>query len=334
MPQPRRIPLALAITLVTTLVGCRARPGELPAAGTVEATDAELGFAAGGRIANIAVREGDRVRAGQMLATLDTTELGARRTQAVAQAAAARAQLLELTRGSRPEEIAQARANVQAARDAVADAERDLARYRDLAERRVISRQAYDKMAAAHDIALARYNQAKAQLDLVENGPRAERVQAQRALLAMNEAEVHALDAALRNLVIVAPFDGIVTVRHREPGEAIAPGAPVLTVMNPDDRWVRIYIPAPRVGEVHLGDPATITTDAPDSPTYRGEVSHIADQAEFTPRNVQTAEERVKLVYALKVRILGDSALDLKPGVPVNVRLGTLRRRPAPAAAR
>jgi HlyD family secretion protein len=93
--------------------------------------------------------------------------------------------------------------------------------------------------------------------------------------------------------------------------------------MNLDDRWVRIYVPETRVGAVHLGDSAVITADTYPDRRYGGAVSFIASQAEFTPRNVQTREERVKLVYAVKVRITADATYDLKPGLPADVRLAT-----------
>jgi HlyD family secretion protein len=98
-------------------------------------------------------------------------------------------------------------------------------------------------------------------------------------------------------------------------------GAPVLTLANPDDRWVRIYVRGDEVGRVALGERAAITADAYPDRTYDGEVIFIASEAEFTPRNVQTTAERVKLVYRVKVRVIGDTALDLKPGLPADVRL-------------
>ena len=123
------------------------------------------------------------------------------------------------------------------------------------------------------------------------------------------------------NSVVTVPFGGIVTIRHREPGETVSPGLPVLTVMDPEDRWVRIYVREDRVGEVSLGQRATITSDTYGDRTYRGEVIFISSEAEFTPRNVQTTEERVKLVYAVKVQITEDPSHDLKAGIPADVVL-------------
>jgi len=297
-------------------------PGhDLLAAGTVEATEAQLGFQVAGRIEAIAVREGDPVTTGAELAALDRAEALARRDQAAARVDAARALLEELERGSRVEEIAQARAAQAAAADRLADARRDQQRAEELLAGGAVSQEARDKAALAYQVAASQAAQADEALQLVETGPRAERIAAQRAALAEAEAALRAIDANLANMVIRAPFAGIVTVRHREPGEIVAPGSPVLAVLNRDDRWVRIYVPETRIGAVRPGQEATITADTYRAKEYGGEVVFIASEAEFTPKNVQTNEERVKLVYAVKVRVSGDPAYDLKPGMPADVRI-------------
>ncbi len=299
----------------------RVRDHALSASGTVEATEARVGFQAPGRIETIGAREGDAVKAGAVLAELDRAETEARRQQASAQAAAARALLRELERGSRPEEIAQGRAALAGAAERVRDAQRDLDRTKTLFEGGAVSREALDKARLALDLAQSQDDQAREQVTILETGPRREKIDAQRAQLAQAEAAVRVIDATLDAMTIRAPFDGVVTVRHREPGEIVAAGSPVLTIMNPDDRWVRIYVPETRIGAVRVGQAATITTDTFPKKTYRGEVSFIATEAEFTPKTVQTTEERVKLVYAVKVRVTGDPARDLKPGMPADVDL-------------
>jgi HlyD family secretion protein len=293
----------------------------LDASGTVEATDAQLGFQAAGRIAAILVAEGDRVQAGQELARLDETELEARRQQAVAQLNAAEAALTELERGSRTEEVAEGRDQLAAANQRLADAQRDLGRNKRLFDGGAVSREALDKAQLAVDVAQSQRDQADQGLQLLEAGPRPERIAAQRAAVAAARATVQQFDAQLANAVIRAPFAGVVSVKNREVGETVSPGAPVLTVTNMNDRWVRIYIPETRVGAVRLGQAATITSDTYHGKTYAGAVSFIASEAEFTPKNVQTRDERVKLVYAVKVRITSDSADDLKPGIPADVTL-------------
>lgn len=324
-PNPRvAVPLLVVLALVLVLLPVLRRAGQrgrLEASGTVEATEAQLGFMVPGRIDSIHVREGDRAAAGRALASLDRVEATARRAQAAAQLDAARAQLEEMVRGSRQEEVAQARAARDAARQRLADAQLDFERTQALIQNHVVSQQTFDKAKTAFDVARAQAEQAEEQYRLVVAGPRRERIEAARAQAAQAEAALRAADAALANMVIRAPFAGVVTVRHREPGEIVGAGTAVVSLMDRDDRWVRIYVPETRLGAVHLGQAATLTCDTDRHQTYPGEVVFISSEAEFTPKTVQTQEERVKLVYAVKVRITGDPGFALKPGLPVDVRL-------------
>jgi HlyD family secretion protein len=323
-PKPWMIVLIVAVVVVVLWLALRGdgpSRTRLMVSGTVEATEAQLGFPAPGLLQEVRAHEGDLVHAGDELAHLDRTETEARRAQAEAQVAAARALLEQLERGFRSEEVAQGEAARDGARQRLADAERDLDRTRQLQEAGAVSREALDKAQLACDLAQSQATQAEEQLRLLRAGTRREQVEAQRAQLAQAEAASRAIDAALANLSIRAPFDGVITVRHREPGEIVPAGSAVLTLMNRDDRWVRVFVPETRLGAVRLGQAATLTSDSDRHKTYRGEVVFIASEAEFTPKTVQTQEERVKLVYAVKVRITGDPDFALKPGLPVDVRL-------------
>lgn len=324
----KRAPIAIVVIAAVVggayfLMRDRSAGDGLSASGTVEATEASLGFQAAGRIERISVNEGDRVKAGDTIAVLDRTELDARQAQARAQVAAAEAALSEMERGARSEELVQAREADSTAAARLIDAQRDRARAEQLFRGGAASQEAFDKARFAAEVARSQREQAAQQLRLVQAGPRAERIAAQRALVQSAQALSRQVGAQLANAVVVAPFDGVVTVRQRQPGEIVAPGVPVVTVANFDDRWVRIYIAENRLGAVSIGALATITTDTYRDRTYAGAVSFIASEAEFTPRNVQTTEERVKLVYAVKVRITGDSTLALKPGMPADVTLGS-----------
>ena len=317
------LPLLAVLIALAVLLVWRGRPqdGELRASGTVEATEARLGFQAVGRLEAVAVAEGDAVVAGQELAVLDRQEMTARLEAAEAQAAAARATLADLDAGARPEELAQARAALAAAREREEDARRDAERVAQLLAGGAVSQETGDKAQLAQELAASLREQAAQQLRLLEAGTRRERVAAQQAQVAQAEAAARALAAGLATMTIKAPFAGVITVRHREPGEIVPPGAPVLSLMNPAERWVRIFVPETRIGALRLGQRATITCDSFPERRYEGEVVMIASEAEFTPKSVQTTEERVKLVYAVKVRILGDAAGDLKPGMPADLRL-------------
>jgi len=313
----------ILIPLLVGAVACggNGADGSLTASGTVEATDADLGFQAPGRVLSIAVREGDPVSEGDQLAHLDAREMDAALAAADAQLAAAEARLTELVRGARPQELATAEAAVRSATERADEARRSADRARTLFEGGAISRQAMDQASTALEVAVAQQQQAEEQLALLREGPRSETINAQRAIVEQARANVARAAAAAINALITAPFSGVITSRHREPGEIVPAGAPVVTVLDPEDRWVRIYIREDQIGLVHLGLAAEIRSDTYPDRTYPGEVTFIGSEAEFTPRNVQTAEERIKLVYPLKVRITGDPGFELKPGVPADVTL-------------
>ncbi len=323
------IPVVVVAGAVTWLIFGRsaAVSDDLTASGTLEAVEADLGFQIPGRIELITVREGDEVVRGTELARLDRSELTARRAAAVAQLAASRAVLTELQAGARAEEIAQGRAAVRAALRRLNDAQRELDRSRHLFDGGAISQQTLDNDQTVFEIAEADHEQSAESLRMLEAGPRQERIDAQIASVRHAEATVAQIDATLTNTTIVAPFDGIVTIRHREPGEIVAAGTPVLTLMNPDERWVRVYLRQDVVGRVSLGDSATMTADSYLDRSYRGEVTFISSEAEFTPRNVQTTAERVKLVFEVWVGVTEDPTFDLKPGLAADVRIhGTSTR--------
>ena len=314
--------LILALLLAPFLISCgEDGTGEIQASGTVEAREADLGFQMAGRIGWIGPNDGDPVQEGDYVARLDMEELEARKRAAEAQVEAARAVLAEMTAGFRQGEIEEGRAALRGTEEQLADARRDLERARRLFNGGAISQEMLDKAETAARVVESAVDQAQERVRILEEGPREERVTAQRAMVSQAEAAVAQIEAALSNARITVPFQGIVTIKHREPGETVSPGLPVLTVMDPEDRWVRIYVREDRIGEVRLGQEASITSDTFSDRTYRGEVIFIASESEFTPRNVQTTEERVKLVYAVKVRITEDPSHDLKAGIPADVIL-------------
>lgn len=314
-----------AVALVGTAWWLRrdgtAGEAELFASGTVEATDADLGFQRPGRLASISVREGDRVEAGTELARLDLREIEASVGAARAQLRASEARLRELTGGSRPQELATAEAALRAATQRVEEARREAERATTLFEGGAISRQTAQRAQTTLDVAEADAEQAHQRLELVREGARTETIDAQRSLAEQARAQVALAESALDQAVVTAPFPGVITRRHREPGETVGAGTPVLTLLDPNDRWVRIYVREDAIGRVHLGLPAEIRSDTYPDRTYEGEVVFVGSEAEFTPRNVQTNEERTNLVYPVKIRITGDPDFELKPGIPADVTL-------------
>ena len=291
------------------------------ASGTVEATDADLGFQRPGRIGTVEATEGQVVAEGDRLAGLDARELDAQVAAARAAVSAAEARLAELNSGARSQDLAAAEATVRAAAERVAEAERDAERATTLFEGGAVSRQAMQRAATMHDLAREDLEQATQRLALLREGPRVETIQAQRSVVEQTRAQLALAEATFDQAVIYAPFGGVVTTRHREPGEAVGAGTPVVTLLDPDDRWVRIYVREDAIGRVRLGLAAEIRSDTYPDRVYQGEVVFIGSEAEFTPRNVQTTEERTKLVYPVKIRITGDPDFELKPGIPADVTI-------------
>jgi len=318
--SPRHALLIVAATLSAACGGSQS-DGQLTASGTIEASEADLAFQAPGRVTDLLVREGDRVEAGQALARMDDTELAARRTAAAAQVEVARAVLAELQAGFRSEEVSQARLAVEAAEHRRQEQVRETARTIRLAEGGAVSQEVRERSETALALATADHSRLAEQLALLEGGSRVERIRAQRAQVEQAEAVVAQFDALLAQQTLVAPSPGIITLRLREPGEVVGAGMPVLRLLDPTDRWVRIYVRQDQVGALSLGQRAVLVTDAFPDQSFEGEVVMIAAEAEFTPRNVQTREERVKLVHAVRIRILDDPGLALKPGLAAEVTL-------------
>lgn len=291
------------------------------ASGTVEAREADLGFELPGRLASVLVREGDHVFRADTLATLDRSSLEARMEAVRASAGLAEAQLAELESGARSEEVRAARAARNAATRRLEDARRELERAERLQAEGAVSRQMLENAETAALLAESAHEQAVERLQILESGPRFERIDAARAAVRQANAAVNEVSATLAKLTVTAPFDGLITVLHKEPGEIVAPGQPVVTIMDSDDRWVRIYLSQQTVGRVSVGDSVTITADSYPDRTYGGRITHISNEAEFTPRNVQTQEERVSLVFEVRVAISHDPDFDLKPGLAADIRV-------------
>jgi HlyD family secretion protein len=301
--------------------------------GHVEATEVTLAPDVGGRILELLVKEGDRVTAGDLVARLDTrdTELQLRRTDA--DRASASAQLRLLQAGSRAEDIRQADAQVQAAdADASAidadlrSAELDLQRFEQLLEANAGSRKQRDDAQARVDVARQRQrgardrvNAARETAERLRQGARPEEIDAARARVSAVDAQIATLKKAVADARVVAPVGGIVTQKLAEVGELLAPRSPIVVVTDLDHAWANVFVPEPLVPKIRIGQMATVFTDAGGS-GLQGTVTFVSPQAEFTPRNVQTAEERSKLVYRIKVTV-DNKAGTLKPGMPVDAEL-------------
>ena len=306
--------------------------GELVSYGNVDLRQVELPFADSERIAEVLVEEGDRVHSGQVLARLDTGRLLPRVQQAQAQLAAQQEALLRLRNGSRPEEIAQAKAALASAQADALNARSQYERLKaisDESQGRAVSVHDVDASRAAMQVAEARVESNRKSLALVTIGPRAEDIRQAEAQLAASEAQLALLKRQLQDAELVAPVDAVVRSRLMEPGELATPQRPVFSLAVASPKWIRTYVAEAALGKLTLGMPATVTTDSHPETPIRGSVGFISSMAEFTPKTVQTEELRTSLVYEVRVRV-DDPQDQLRLGMPATVRFD-LTSPPAPA---
>ena len=357
--------------------------GILRASGTIEATKVDVSFQISGRVAEVSAVEGQKLKAGDVLARLDPNELQAHVKQIMAsldvalnqvlqqkstvdmrrdivestinqsqsETEAARVALDRVRNGSRPEEIRVAEAQLT---QAEADLERrksDFQRISELKGKDVVAAQEFDVAQSAYRMAETTVAAARERLALAKEGPRREdvaeaeaRLRAAQAGNAVAEAgrkgiiierqaldsmlahqrELEAqLDAASTQLTytqIHSPIDGVVLTKNVESGEVVNPGTPVVSIANIDALWMNIYIPETQTGFVKLGQSVRVHVDSFPGETFNGKISFVSSESEFTPKTIQTPEERIKLVYRVKVS-LENTGQRLKPGMPADAEI-------------
>ena len=290
--------------------------------GNVDIRQVDLGFRVAGRIAEMRFEEGDLIAAGDIMAVLDKTPFQDDIHLAEGEVAAQHATLQKHETGSRPAEIAQARALVAERQAALDNTVLILRRQRSLVESGHASQQAYDNALAQKAETKARLDSARTALDLALEGFREEDVAAARANLQMAEARLARTQTSLADAQIIAPDTGTVLSRIEEPGAIVAVGAPVYTLSLVNPVWVRTYVTEPDLGRVYPGMAASVVTDSGSGRAYQGHVGFISPVAEFTPKTVETEDLRTDLVYRLRV-IVDDPDRGLRQGMPVTVTLPT-----------
>lgn len=296
---------------------------EIALFGNVDLRQVQLSFNNSERIAAVLVQEGDRVRRGQVLARLHTRRLEPQLAQAVAQAAAQRQVVARLRNGSRPEEIEQARANVEAAKADLSHARQQYQRLQSAAEvsaGRAVRQQDVDAAKAALQVAEAKLAVNQQALDLAVIGPRKEDIAQAEAQLRANEAQAALLRQQLADAQLEAPVDAVVRTRLMEPGEMASPQSPVFSLAITDPKWIRAYVAEPDLGRIRPGMTASIAVDSFPDRRFDGWIGFISPVAEFTPKAVQTEELRTSLVYEVRV-FVKDPADELRLGMPASVYL-------------
>lgn len=290
------------------------------ATGTVEVTHGDVTCRVAGTLKWQKLAEGSRVAAGAPVAFVEVPQMEAQTRRDRAALERNRAVLADLEAGARGQELREARANVRAQEARTAHALADWKRMRTLFDEGVVAQADLDRVREVRDVTAGNLEAARQRLALLEAGTREQTLQAQRLEVKRAEAVVEIDEALQGDQTVRAPLSGVVLSRNREPGEYVVPGSVLATVGDLEDCWVRIYVASTQLGRVRLGQAARLKVDSYPDRTFRGKVTEIAQDAEFTPRQTLTQEERANLVFFVKVKIENPQGI-LKPGLPVDVEL-------------
>lgn len=311
------------ITLAPLLLcaSCTFKSDKPDGSGTIECTQVRLAPEVSGRLAALFFREGDSVTNGQVLAAIEPLTYQLRRDEARAALAQAQAQWDLMLAGSRDEDILRARAQVREAQSLAQTAATDAKRIEALFAQGSVTQKQHDDSTSTVERTSANLVAVEQQLNRLVKGNRQEEIRSAQAAVELAKTRLAQSDKALADCVIHAPLTGIVTLKNVEPGEMVSVGTPLATISRMDEVWLSLYLPETLLAGVVMGQKAAIKVDGSDE-RYEGTVTFISPEAEFTPRNVQTPDERVKLVYRIKVTLANPKGL-FKPGMPADGYLST-----------
>lgn len=318
LPRPLRTAALVAVLLAMPGCGNNGDPSLIRASGYVEATDVRVSTKIGGTLEWLPVDEGDTVEKGREIARIETTDLMLLLDRANAEREQADADLRLRLAGARKEDIRETESRVDAARATLDGAEKDLARMQALLDRGSGTAKSRDDALTRRDTARAQMEALEASLARVRTLSRPEEIDAARARLAAADARIAEIRQQVEDATVICPVTGIVTGRLAEPGELLQRGAPLLVISDLSDAWLNVYIAETDLARIRIGQEADVIAD--DGQVRKGRVTFVASEAEFTPKNVQTRDERVKLVFRIKIGLDNGDGL-FKPGMPAEARL-------------
>jgi HlyD family secretion protein len=290
---------------------------QIIATGTIEATSIDLSAKMPGTIKALNIETGGFVEKEQLVAELERSDLVAQRERDKLSVAKAEVNLADLQSGARTQEIKEAEVGVEIALEGLKTAEEDLARLEKLFQEGAVSQVEYEKALAVLENSKNKLAAAEARLSLIQSGNRQEQIKAAQIEVERSRAVLKTTEAMLEDLKIYSPISGVVASKNYELGEYVTTGASIATIINLDDLWIKVYIPTDDLPKIKLGQKVSFTVSGL-SDTFQGVVEEIASRGEFTPKTIQTKEERTNVVFAVKIRINSEGGI-LKPGMPADV---------------
>lgn len=288
--------------------------------GNIEAREVNLSFKVFGKIKELNFEEGERVKEMDTLGKIEAEEIENELELQKEILEEANIKLQELKKGSREQEIKDGEANLNAKEVEMEKAKKDFLRAEFLYKNEAISQSKYEEYKKIMEIAEANYKRALENLNLIKEGPRKEEILQQEKRIKQIETSIKIAEEKLKDTILYSPINGIVLSKNLAVGEISNPSIPVYTIGELDKPYVKVYVKESKIGFLKIGQNAEVYSDSFPDKKYNGKITYISSQAEFTPKNIQTKEERTKLVFEVKVDVLQENE-ELKPGMPVDVRI-------------
>lgn len=292
----------------------------ITATGTIEVTDVDITTKVSGYLKEVDYDSGDHVEQGAVVAKISRPDLEIQVLKDEAALKKAQFQLVDLQKGPRNQELKEAKAAMKSSEAIYEKTNADYGRYRTLHEQGAISSQAFDNIKSSLEVAFNSLVAAKERLSLVEEGTRPDLIEVQEKEVERNKSILEISRSMLEDTVLTSPLNGVILTKNYENGEFVAIGAPVYTIADLNDCWVKIYVASSQLGLIKLGEKADVKIDSYPDKTFKGTIKEISQTAEFTPRQSLTKRERANLVFAVEVRLENKEGI-LKPGMPADVVL-------------
>lgn len=290
---------------------------EITATGTIESTSVNITSRLAGPVTGIYFSENEDVIKGDLIAEQERNDLHAQRERDALTVTKAEMALTDLLSGAQFEEISSAQSAVNIASEKAKNVERDYLRVKSLYDEGGLSKVEYEKYQTQYEVSKNELESAKAKLNLIKSGARSAQIAMAETEIERSKAVLSASDAMLSDLKLYSPISGTVISKNYEVGEYIQPGASIITVANLKDLWIKVYIPTDDLPKIKLGQKVTFTVSGIDT-IFNGTVESIADEGEFTPKTIQTKNERTNVVFQIKIKINSNQGI-LKPGMPADV---------------
>ncbi len=293
------------------------KPGGIQVSGTIEATEVNLTARVPGSLEFVSAKQGDTVVKNQLVARISRNDLVAQKVRDSLSVQKAEAQLSDLLSGAREQEISDARSAVSTAQVGHDKANADYQRSLTLHKSGAMPETELEKAETTFKLSKNQLDSARSRLSLIESGSRPDQVRAAGIELERNKAVLKASEVMLDDTVINSPIDGTVVTRNYEPGEFVPAGAHIVTVANLNEMWIRTYVSTDDLPHIKLGQQVSFTVSGMTN-YFSGTIIEISSKGEFTPKSIQTRQERTNIVYAVKVKIDNANGI-FKPGMPADV---------------